>query len=60
MKAGDSSEFYYLTVLYCTPPNCNVICSMYIPCLLLTDKFCLSEFQKLLKGKNIFIDPKKR
>ena len=45
MKAGDSSEFYYLTVLYCTPPNCNVICSMYIPCLLLTDKFCLCEVQ---------------
>ena len=44
-KAGDSSEFYYLTVLYCTPPNCNVICSMYMPCILLTDIFCLSEFQ---------------
>ena len=24
---------------------------MYIPCILLTDKFCLSEFQILEKGK---------
>ena len=24
---------------------------MYISCLLLTDKFCLSEFQKLAEGK---------
>ena len=41
-KAGDSSEFYYLTVLYCTPPNCNVICSMYIPCLLLKKNYLKS------------------
>ena len=38
-----------LDCTYCTvlAPNCNVICSMYIPYILLTDKFCLSEFQIL-------------
>ena len=50
MKVDDSSEFYYLTVLYCIPPNCNVICSMYIPSILLTEIFCLCEV-KIIEPK---------
>ena len=43
------NNFFKLDCTYCTvlAPNCNVICSMYIPYILLTDKFCLSEFQIL-------------